>query len=358
MRGKKFWISYYAPKNGKSVEHRESAGKTEAEARKLLKARLQEIAVHRVGVRTFQGPRADRVTVEELLTPLERDYEIQGRKSLPQLRSHLRHIRAFFAMDRAIAVTTNRLRDYIAHRQEEGAASATINRELEGLQRAFALAVEGGTLSMAPNFPALSERNARQGFFERADFEAVLSHLDDSDLEDYLRWFYWTGMRPGEIQALTWAGFDRETWTLRLHARDAKTGHGRMLSLVGDLRFIIERRLKARRLDSPLVFHRNGKPVGEYRKRWKKACEAAGVVGRIPYDLRRTAVRNMIRAGVDQAVAMKISGHRTDAVFRRYNIVSDEDIRDAMVKTEAYVDKLPQNSGVIPLAGKTAQRKS
>jgi hypothetical protein len=64
----------------------------------------------------------------------------------------------------------------------------------------------------------------------------------------------------------------------------------------------------------------------------------------------------MIRAGVDQAVAMKISGHRTDAVFRRYNIVSDEDIRDAMVKTEAYVDKLPQNSGVIPLAEKAAQK--
>ena len=139
-------------------------------------------------------------------------------------------------------------------------------------------------------------------------------------------------------------------------AKDAKTGHGRVLSLVGDLRLIIERRLKARRLDCPLVFHRYGKPVGEYRKRWKKACKAAGVAGRIPYDLRRTAVRNMIRAGVDQAVAMKISGHRTDAVFRRYNIVSDEDIRDAMVKTEAYVDKLPQNSGVIPLAEKAAQK--
>ncbi|MEK6709125.1 MAG: site-specific integrase [Nitrospinota bacterium] len=353
-RGAKWWISYYAPKDGKSVEHREPGGKTEPEARRLLKARLREIAVHKTGLRPFQGPRQERLTVDDLLQTLERDYEVRGKKSIRQLRSHNRHVRAFFTMDRALAVSMNRLRDYIAHRQGEKAAPATINREIEGLQRAFALAVEAGTLALAPRFPSFSERNARQGFFERGEFEAVLGHLGDEDLRDFLRWFYFTGMRPGEIRALTWADLDRETWTLRLHARDAKTGQGRALALEGEFRTIIERRIRARRIDCPFIFHRGGERMGEFRKAWNAACEKAGVAGRIPYDLRRTAVRNMIRAGVDQAVAMKISGHRTDAIFRRYNIVSDDDLREAVVKTAAYVASLPAERKVLPLAEGTA----
>ena len=102
-RGGMFWISYYAPVGGRSVQHRESGGGTEAEARKLLRQRLREIAVHKAGLRTFQGPKAERIAVDELLETLEKEYKIQGRKGLAQLRSHLKHIRAFFTMDRALA---------------------------------------------------------------------------------------------------------------------------------------------------------------------------------------------------------------------------------------------------------------
>jgi integrase len=340
-RGNRWWIAYYVRKDGRSVEIREPGGKTEAEARRLLRQRRREVAAHEMGLRPFQGPSQERVTVEELLQGLERDYQIQKRRSLPQLRAHLRHIRAFFGMDRALEVTPDRLRDYIAHRQGEGAADATINRELEGLQRAFALAVEVGMLALAPKFLSLSEDNARHGFFERAEFEAVLAHLADADVRDFCEWFYWTGMRPGEIRALTWAAFDRETWTLRLPAKNDKTRHGRALALQDDLRAIIERRLHARRLDCPSIFHRRGRPMGEFRKAWKRARREAGVEGKLVYDLRRTAVRNMVRAGVDPAVAMKISGHRTRNVFDRYNIISDADLREAIAKTTLYVKSLP-----------------
>jgi len=196
---------------------------------------------------------------------------------LAQLRSHLKHVRGYFATDRAVALTPQRLRDYIGERQREKAADATINRELEGIQRAFALAVESGALAAAPKVPSLREQNARQGFFERCDFESVLAHVDDRDLVDFLRWFYSTGMRPGEIRSLTWAAFDAETWTLRLHAKDAKSGYGRALPLVGELREILERRVKARRLDSELIFHRAGRAVGGFRKTWATACRAAGL---------------------------------------------------------------------------------
>jgi integrase len=365
QRGNRWWIAYYAPDPndpGRMREHRESAGKTEADAKRLLRDRRREVAVHRSGLRQFQGPRQERFLVEELLTGLERQHEILGRKGLPQLRSHLKHVRAAFGMHRAVAVTAERLRDYVAQRQKDGAANATINRELEALQRGFNLARESGTLSMAPRFPTLPEHNARQGFFERADYERVLANIEDTDVKDYLDWFFWTGMRPGEIRSLTWEAFDKETWTLRLHAKDAKTGYGRVIPLEDKLRAVIERRVKARRLDCEFIFHRAGRPVGEFRKTWATACQAAGlaVTGerdgksvvravRLPYDLRRTAVRNMVRGGTDPAIAMKISGHRTRAVFDRYNIIDENDIRQAVRKTTAYVESLPTTSKIVPL---------
>ncbi len=155
-------------------------------------------------------------------------------------------------------------------------------------------------------------------------------------------------MRPGEIKKLTWAAYDQETGSLRLPGKDSKNKHGRVLALVGELREILDRRVTARRLDCPYIFHRQGRRIGDYRRVWKRACLAAGIPGAIPYSLRRTAVRNMIRAGVDRAVAMKISGHRTERMFSRYNIVDDRDLRDAMEKTSIYVNTLSPVSTVVP----------
>lgn len=351
QRGTRWWIAYYAPKDGRRVEHRESGGESEDEAKKLLKRRMDELAAHRLGARRFQGPQQERVTVSQLLDALEQDYALKELASLRRLKSHLKHIRAFFGSDRAIEVTASRVRAYMGKRQQEGAANATINREVEGLQRTFSLAVENEVPMQKPYFPSLPEHNARQGFFERADFEAVLAHIQvrgkpDTDLRDYLTWFYFTGMRPGETKALTWADFDQETWTLRLHARDAKNRHGRAIPLEGELRAVLERRVAARRLDCPFIFHRHGKPMGEFRKVWRKACSAAGLTGKITYDFRRSAVRNMIRAGVNPDVARKISGHLTSSIFSRYNIISEADLRDAVRRTGEYVASLPTKGTV------------
>jgi integrase len=156
-------------------------------------------------------------------------------------------------------------------------------------------------------------------------------------------------MRKGEIARLTWDAFDRETWTLRLHARDAKTRHGRSLALEGQLKAIIERRLKVRRLSTPLIFHRDGEPVAEFRKAWATACRRAGLPGILFHDLRRSAIRDMVRAGVDPVVATKISGHKTRSTFDRYNITCEEDLRDAMKKTEDHVSALPKERAASPL---------
>ena len=97
------------------------------------------------------------------------------------------------------------------------------------------------------------------------------------------------------------------------------------------------------------IFHKNGARIGTFYKRWKRACQLAGVAGKIPYDLRRTAVRNMVRSGVPERVAMSISGHRTRAIFDRYNIVSERDLREAVSKTMAYVKSLPDSQSAVPI---------
>jgi integrase len=128
-----------------------------------------------------------------------------------------------------------------------------------------------------------------------------------------------------------------------------RNGQGGTLALEGELWELIERRWAAREYQasdgttalSPLVFHRKGQPVGDFRKAWEAACDAAKVPGRLFHDLRRTGVRNMVRAGVPQSVAMRVSGHKTAAIFRRYDIVTEDDIREAMRRTQAHVSGQP-----------------
>ncbi len=203
----------------------------------------------------------------------------------------------------------------------------------------------------------MKEDNARQGFFERADFEAVAANLPDP-LNDIARFSYLSGWRKGEILPFRWDAVDRTAREVRL--RTSKNGHGGVLPLDGALSDLMERRWALREYAgsdgvtrlSGFVFHRDGRPLVDFKKAWARACEAARVPGRLFHDLRRTAIRNMVRAGVPQSVVMAISGHRTVTVFLRYNITSGDDIRDAIRRTQAHLDSLPIRRSVLPLPGR------
>lgn len=347
-----WWIAYCH--RGKEI--RESSGSLDRkDAEKLLKQRLKEIGADSLGLKAFVGPQQDRLTVGELLDALEADLRLREVRSFSRILSHLRQVRSYFGDWKAVQVTPEAVDRYIESRLAEEMAPATVNRETGLLAQAFRLAVERRRLSTAPKIRKLSERgNARQGFFEKADFEAVADRLPD-----YLRGFAWfgylSGWRKGEIRSLAWADVDMGGGVIRLRAEHSKNGEGRVLTLQGELGGIIRRQWEARQYKCPdgtvafslCVFHRDGSPIGDIRKAWASACKDAKVEGRLFHDLRRTAVRNMVRAGVPERVSMSISGHKTRAIFDRYNIVSEADIRQAMEKTQAYLNSTPSERTVV-----------
>jgi integrase len=191
----------------------------------------------------------------------------------------------------------------------------------------------------------LREAPPRKGFFEREQFEAVRRQLPPA-LQPIATVEYLTGWRNcSEVYRLTWAHVSFGDAMVRLDPGMAKNDEPRQFPLTAELRALLEtQRMATEALQRrtgriiPWVFHRNGRPVKDMRRAWKTACEAAGLAGRYQHDFRRTAVRNLVRAGIPERVAMQLTGHKTRAVFERYNIVSDGDLRAA-------ADKLDQASG-------------
>ena len=240
------------------------------------------------------------------------------------------------------------------------------------MRQALRLARKCGTLTNLIEVRRLPEHNTRQGFFERSDLEAVVAALPEY-LQDFTRFGYLTAWRRGELATLTWADVDRTGGVIRLRPEHSKNGRGRTVAIEGDLGAIIERRAHARVIPgrnggpdrvAELVFHRDGRPIRDFRGAWATACIEAGlyrvdgtnpdgserqVPTRLFHDLRRSGVRNMVRAGVRERVAMEISGHKTRAIFDRYNILSEDDLREAMKRTTAYVNTQPTESNVTRL---------
>ena len=192
------------------------------------------------------------------------------------------------------------------------------------------------------SIPMLKERNVRTGFFEAAQFEAVRKRLSPP-LQAVARFAYLTGWRVlSEVLPLQWRQVDLVGGVVRLDAGTTKNEDARTFPLTAELRAVLEAQLaytdtiqKSRGAIIPHVFHRKGKPIKSFRKAWATACAAAGCPDRIPHDFRRSTVRNLVRAGIPERVAMTMTGHKTRSVFERYNIVSEGGLRDAARRLDA-----------------------
>lgn len=357
-RGTVWWIAY----NRGGQEFRESSeSEKPSAAKKLLRERQGEIHSGK-----FVGPIQERVLLAELLDDLERDYKLNGRRNLPTLKCHVKKLKETFGFDKAKDVTEVRIEKYKEARIEAKAAAATVNRELSALARAFRLAYERKTVSSVPIIKKLREAAPRQGFVEPADFEAVAAELPEY-LADFVRFSFLTGWRKGEVSTLTWDDVDLPGRSVRLRPEQSKNSEGRLVKLAGDLLALLEKRDKLRLFktkdgtehSSPLVFHDGqGAELYDFRKAWETAAEKAGRPNLLVHDFRRSAVRNLVRAGVPETVAMKVTGHKTRAVFDRYDITSEKDLDDAAQAMQRYLDDQDAAPKVTPAAKARDGKKS
>lgn len=350
QRGQTWWIDY--SHNGE--RYRESSGSTKKkDARKLLQKRLGEISDG-----TF-APNADEVTLGDLCEIIEDDYITQGRKSLPRLKTSLRHLRERIGKDtKALDITTARIKRYIRRRKEEdGVANATVNKELAALNRAYTLAEEDGLLNRSPHVPKLRTDNTRERFLTMADVEAICEEITEP-LEPVVRFAALTGWRKGEILDLRWRQVDFDAQEIRLDPGETKNREGRVVPFgtYPQLHRLLERQREhtdavSRRTGRvvPWVFHRDGEPIKTMRSAWDGACERAGLDGAWFHDLRRTAVRNLEAAGVPRSVATSITGHKTEAVYRRYAISDKSAQKEGLAKLSEHLDDEPAERKTVNL---------
>jgi integrase len=338
LRGETFWIQF---------DYKGKTYRTSAKTTKVTEAKkLRDFYMGQVARGEFRGFVDDRLSMQDILDDLVADCTRRKLRSVDTFIHHLKPIRRFFEPMDPHLITARDIALYKKKRYGADKQPATINRELHYLGQALRFAQEKELIERIPRIRKEPEDNARQGFFDHAEFERVVSFLLE-DLKDFARFAYYAGWRRNEIAHLAWSHIEGDV--LRLPPTISKTKDGRVLILEGELAAIIERRRLVRRDDTPLVFHRtlqgsryvragSGHPIKTFYKAWKTACAKAGTpVKRFFHDFRRTAVRNMNRAGVPRQTAKKISGHKTDEIFNRYDIVDEADIRDAVRRTQRHI---------------------
>jgi integrase len=392
-RGNTWWIKYY--RNGKCF--RESSGTTKKMvAKKLMDRREGEIAQGKVPSVLFE-----KVSFDELAEEFIMDYRINNKKSLDRAELSVEHLRAEFGGVKIPDITTPHIQRYVSERLKwtcevcdhrfqfkeklhcpkcgetklkKGAANATINRELSALKRMLNLGAKQTPpkVNRVPYIPMLKENNTRKGFFEQGQFLALREAIP-AYLRTFVTFGYKVGWRDKEIASLKWGkNVDLASGIVTLKVGETKNDEARTVYLDEELKALLEEQWENRKRVhkiTPYVFpNKSGDgSIVNFRKAWNQACRKAKLgygyrisvkyvqewqdklpQGPIFHDFRRTAIRNMVRSGVPERVAMMISGHKTRSVFDRYNIVNDADLRLAAHRQHAYLEsQLGTNSGTI-----------
>jgi integrase len=305
----------------------------------------------------------NRITFDQAAADLINDYTTNRRRSLRVLTLRLtKHLTPCFTRRRLMTISPLDVRAYTAKRQAAGASNASINRDLIILKRMCMLAAQAGKLLVRPYIPLLTEANIRTGFFEPDQLQRLTTHLPSS-MRGIAEFAYLTGWRtPSEILPLEWRHVDMQAGEVRLDPGTTKNGEGRVFPFTKALRRVLEQqRQRANDLEragtiTRFVFcYTQGRKAGQrisesaFIHRWGQARVAAGCPGRIPHDFRRTAVRNLVRAGVPERVAMQLTGHKTRAIFERYNITSPHDLRAAADRLDAYAAAREGEGRWIPI---------
>jgi integrase len=353
LRGNVWHIQYCV---GGQVFRESNKSSIRNDAVKLLKRRLKDAEPGKVSERD-----AEKVTMKDMVEALMANYDFKENRSTSDAQRNTNTLVNFFGERQlAITITKERIDVYIAQRKAADMSNASINRELAALHRMFALMVKSKRLSHdhIPDIDFLPEADARQGFLERPEFEQLVAVLPPY-LQDPITFLYLSGWRKGAMQSLEWSDIEPQVedgvlvgGTVNLRPAKSKNKRPFQLRLKGDLLELFQR-LWARRIpESPWVFHyRGGQPIGDFKKVWHRAVAEIGLPTLLVHDLRRSAARNLMRAGVSQTVIMKRCGWLTADMFRRYNITSESDLEDAEELLSAFNRKKSgEQPKIVPLS--------
>jgi integrase len=374
QRGSIYWIKYY--KNGKPYRESVKSDK-EADAKRLLKKREGEISQGKL-----PGIYFDKVLFDELAEDYLLDYRINGNKSIARALNYVNQLQAEFEGARVPDITTPRIKAYIEKRMtmewkykcddcnkvfrprkdnkcpvcksdkltKKSIERGSINRELSALKRMLNLGAKQTPpkVDKVPYIPMLRENNIRKGFIEHQDFIALHALLPDY-LKGFVSFAYRVGWRFSEITGLQWDQVDLDEGIVRIEPGESKNDEARIIYLDKELKDIFKSQMELKEKTEEGIKDGSDKKVKyvfpgreciekitTIRKAWRTACKDAGIEGKLFHDFRRTAARNLTRSGTQETVAMKILGHRTRSIFDRYNISSQNDIREAAMRQEVY----------------------
>ncbi len=345
QRGTRWYVAYYDT----NMRQRQESAKTDSKrvAEELLRKRLAEVEA---GIPVDEVKKLRYEDIKELVIVDYRNNKKKGLEKDEEGKDYIwgfEHLDPFFKDMLVKNISTSLLNQFVTKRYAEKASSGTINRNLSLLRRMMHLAEREGKLNTAPFFPMQKEDNVREGFVEREQFVGLLAKLPEH-LRTYVTFLYYTGCRTTAAKLITWSQVEvvGEKVYLNLKGTQNKTGKMLKLPLPMEIASVLRKQF---RQDNVAVFN-----TRNLRKEWDKVRGGVIVNGKVKggilmHDLRRSGVRNLIRSGVPQSVAMKISGHKTASVFERYNIISTDDIDAAMQAVEN------KNSGSLMEAAQKKQ---
>ncbi len=343
------WTIQYYARGGKRV--REATGSNDYKAaQQKLTQRLGQIDKGEF----IERPKKP-LTVGELFEGLRRHYRVNRRRSLGSLEFRWKHLRVFGDF-LAIHITEDRLKVYVDERLKEGASNASVNRELSALKTAFHI----GRVPRMPEFPHLTEDNARTGFIKQHEFDRMVKHADQPWLRLFLELGFTYGWRRSELLHLRVEQVDLLEKTMRLDPIQTKNARPREVAMTAKVYELVKQAIIGKNPTDHLLARKGNKPVKDFRESWQKLCakvslgkltcrkcqkvgdgnkckcgsDAFKYTGRTPHDFRRSAAKLLREAGVAESTIMNVAGWSTAQTFRRYAIVDSSDIRAAVVKLE------------------------
>jgi integrase len=328
--GRAYWIEYY---DVESKRKRERIGPNKAAAEQ----RLREALTARAEGRHIRKSPDAKTRFSDLAAWYLSLDKVKAKRSFNRDKRSVAKLYAFFGESLLKDITPATVEKYVQKRLAEPSyrghltKPATVVREMACLNHIFTSAIRNGKADRNPvkGVSRPPENNERDRVLSPEEYASLIVECAPH-IRPIVKLAYHTGMRRSEIIKLEWGHLDLKEGVIRLRPEDTKTNEGRVVPLTREMLEMFK--AMPRGLPGVRVFTREGKAIKDFRDAFEAACHRAGIKNFTFHDLRHTFNTNAYRAGVPIPTIMKITGHKTLTMFKRYTTITTEDLRAAMDK--------------------------